>query len=189
MRIIISFYTVKPNSVISDRKLKKHGRGPCFLLFSEPDFDDVVFALSCQGTGVVVGVAEGHGHDHFPFTQPVMEFVVGEEDVADPQASDAHGGSLEGHVFSSGADGLYVGKFVDFSAAVQLSVRGRPWGFTINTSTGACFMHCRVKRALVKSSGAPARTPSPFSDLSMPFSMRASAVFLLSPFTTMNFQG
>ena len=48
MRIIISFYTVKPNSVISDRKLKKHGRGPCFLLFSEPDFDDVVFALARQ---------------------------------------------------------------------------------------------------------------------------------------------
>lgn len=114
MRIIISFYTVKPNSVISDRKLKKHGRGPCFLLFSESDFDDVVFAFSCQGAGVVVGVAEGHGHHHFSFAQPFVEFFVGEEDVADPKASDAHGGGLEGHVFGSGADGLYVGKFMDF---------------------------------------------------------------------------
>ena len=128
MRIIISFYTVKPNSVISDRKLKKHGRGPCFLLFSEPDFDDVVFALSCQGAGVVVGVAEGHGHDHFPFAQPVMEFVVGEEDVADPQASDAHGGSLEGHVFGSGADGLYVGKFVDFFSGSPVVGEGAALG-------------------------------------------------------------
>lgn len=61
----------------------------------------------------MVRVAECHGEDHLSLAEPFGEFFVGEEDVSDPEAADAHGGGLECHVLGCCADGLDVAQFMD----------------------------------------------------------------------------
>ena len=61
----------------------------------------------------MVRVAECHGEDHLSFAEPFGEFFVGEEDVSDPEAADAHGGGLECHVLGCCADGLDVAQLMD----------------------------------------------------------------------------
>lgn len=65
-----------------------------------------------EGADFFVGVAEGDGGCHFSvFMEPFFQFVVGEEDVAGPEASDAAVCGFEAHVLDGGADGLDVCQF------------------------------------------------------------------------------
>ena len=55
--------------------------------------------------------------------KPFFQFVVGEEDVACPEASDASGGGFEAHVLDGCADGLDVCQFHEvFVLGVVFSV-------------------------------------------------------------------
>lgn len=100
---------------------KNSGESPLFFLFQHvfpfvgvvaAVFDHLVHRFSGQGADFFVGVAEGDGSCHFSvFMEPFLQFIVGKEDVAGPEASDVTVGGFEAHVLDSSADGLDVGQF------------------------------------------------------------------------------